>query len=217
MSTPSKKWGSLLVADLKKELQQRGLSVAGKKAELVARLEEAETTNQIDKPKTSAEKPKESPKTDEAEIDIATEDLTLEEKKEQNGKDEQELTEEEKKKRRAGRFGITLVTSDSEKNRQRAERFGLPINNKSHNPLAAEKQQQRAQRFGLPIKSKGASSLTSPLDANRLKQRQERFGLDTTTFQTKSKNLTWNAEEEQKKRKRAERFATQEKKQKLAT
>jgi len=50
-----------------------------------------------------------------------------------------------------------------------------------------------------------------------LKKRQERFG---TTNQGKiSKNLTWNAEEEEKKRKRADRFALnqQDKKQKVQT
>jgi len=103
--------------------------------------------------------------------------------------------------------------SEQEKKTQRLERFGTTPNTENGaKKILNEKLAQRAQRFGLPIKGQQPQQL-SPLSQQRLQARTQRFGAPGTHL-PKSINLTWSAEEEEKKRKRAEKYAQPEKKQK---
>ena len=56
-SAPAKEPGKMTVAELKKELQDRGLDTSGKKAELVARLEGATSSSKSGTDSTDAGKP----------------------------------------------------------------------------------------------------------------------------------------------------------------
>jgi SAP domain-containing ribonucleoprotein len=129
-----------------------------------------------------------------------------------------------RKKKRAERFGIEVVVTDDEKKKQRASRFGGSVaesETPSHKtPLSSDtKSLERAKRFGLPVKQKGNGAV----DSTKLQQRAQRFGLAGK----KSANLVWTpgseatdtsrksagsivsakvAEDEEKKRKRSERF-----------
>ncbi|CEJ04267.1 hypothetical protein RMCBS344292_18234 [Rhizopus microsporus] len=96
------------------------------------------------------------------------------------------LTEKARKELRAKRFGLDKGGNDDEILKKRAERFGL---NKGDND--PEKLKKRAERFGL---NKGGN------DSEILKKRAERFGLNKVP-------TTTDPAEEEKKRKRAERFA----------
>jgi len=89
---------------------------------------------------------------------------------------------------------------------QRAKRFGIPVKptnslTSTKNPLADEKALVRAKRFGIPIKQTKSST-----DPAILQKRQERFG-GAKGITTTSKNLSWNALDEEKKKKRLERFS----------
>jgi len=108
----------------------------------------------------------------------------------------------EKKKKRAERFGISLVVTDDDKVEQRSARFGVQSKeNKSKEGLNNTKQVSRAKRFGVPVKNSDSKGQNVP-QVNR----------------SKNGNMTWSAEDEEKKRKRMERFASaqapEEKKQK---
>jgi len=109
---------SLLVVELKKYLQTRGLPISGKKADLIARLEEAlekeKIIQQSKEENTNDEKEKEKI-SDEAEVDVLEEEKKEEEQLIGKNEGQEFLTEEEKRTKRAERFNIASVTSDSEK------------------------------------------------------------------------------------------------------
>jgi len=147
--------------------------------------------------------------------------------------DVKELTAIEKKKLRAERFGITFAATEQDKKLERAARFGLPT--KPSNPttkqtaitdsdkLQARKQrfateqaqsQQKtpgskittAQRLGLPLRGGNfqTEGLVTTMDPGRIKARQERFGVGSASASVG----TTKGEEELKRKRRAERFAT---------
>ena len=68
--------------------------------------------------------------------------------------------------------------------------YGSTDNMQQQDVTSAQKKAQRAERFG-----KQAFAVKAPTDADRLQQRKQRFA-----------NKVWSAEDEEKKRKRAERF-----------
>ncbi|KAL6073739.1 SAP domain-containing protein [Balamuthia mandrillaris] len=114
----------------------------------------------------------------------------------------------DKKRKRAERFGITMVQSESEKKKLRAERF--QIKNKEQLEAEAKKKLQlRAKRFGGSTtesekKKQAASSTTGAApsglaSSKALQDRAKRFGMP----------LKGTEEEERKKREeRKERFKT---------
>ncbi|CAO3671561.1 unnamed protein product [Rhizopus stolonifer] len=107
-----------------------------------------------------------------------------------------QITDTAKKDLRAQRFGTTKKVSDEEALKQRSARFGT---NKGNNDTEALK--KRAERFGT---NKGGN------DSEVLKKRAERFGLNGSKVPVR-----FDAAEEDKKRKRAERFAESAKKQRV--
>jgi SAP domain-containing ribonucleoprotein len=108
---------------------------------------------------------------------------------------------------------------DAEKALERAKRFGIQLNEKA-------KQDIRAQRFGIANKasstntattkttanttSKAATAKKAGIDPEVLKKRAERFGITSSAATVASAKgkvpVKFDAAEEEKKRKRAERF-----------
>lgn len=159
----------LTVAQLKAKLTEIGLSTAGKKIELIARLEEHfnkevkandknELTNAGNEDKT--EKPKKT------EVKPESSDKS----QEKNAKEEQKstLSEEELKKKRAERFGIP--PSFEEKKMIREERFKTTTLSKISHIDDPEKILKRKERFGVisPL-------LQKEEELKKKKMREERF------------------------------------------
>jgi len=147
------------------------------------------------------------------------------------------LTEEEKRQRRAERFKTELSSSghasplsgavdDEDKMKQRAARFGVTQSlPPGKGVLGDSKMIERAKRFGVPIKQAGSAQVSQA----RLQQRINRFkspnmtwtpnsttaaptAASTTTGPVSRKSAesitgTSVSDEEERKRKRAERFA----------
>lgn len=223
------------VADLKKELKERGLTVSGTKAELIDRLQEAmgsgdsvaddsveKSIDQLveDKPAAANPLPVKAP----ANPDKPKENV---EKSPVNSSDESTekkvvsmtgLTDADKLKARAEKFGGAV--SESARKLMRAERFGLPAssakplassgtNKLSTTPVAPEdldKMKKRAERFGSVVSGK----LSKVDEDERRQKRMERFGGTAITAPTEPKKVkldtTGDKDAEDKKRKRAERF-----------
>ncbi|ESO96726.1 hypothetical protein LOTGIDRAFT_239238 [Lottia gigantea] len=124
------------------------------------------------------------------------------------------LTDEERLQKRAAKFG---VQSEDAKKKSRAERFGIVDKSSSgggnkivSTPVAAEdldKLKQRAERFGAVV-----SNQLSKLDEEeKIAKRKERFGAVLSPTTNKNNkisdiNSTLSPAEQEKKRKRAERF-----------
>jgi len=209
---------TLTVNQLKEHLSARKIEVKGKKADYVKALQEAldkEKSSAPSKssgatPATKAETKKDTPVVDSDEVDVtgeseATASSTEKSKTDAiqngvtstNGASTEEhpstdnssgISEEEKKRKRAERFGIPVKEmSDESKKEQRMQRFGTQHQKP---PVNLEK----AKRLGLPIRG-GAAAHFAPLNESA-----KPLGLD------KGINKTWSKEEEDKKRKRAERF-----------
>jgi len=138
------------MADLKKELSARSLSVDGKKNELQARLEEAlaEENVEVDEATENAllEGKPTTPAAKKAKVDAGTGEKTPQEK-------------------RAERFGVPLTGSAQKA--ARAARFGIV------DPDVAKA--ARAARFGITEKS-NAKPQAIKADLETLKSRAERFG-----------------------------------------
>ncbi|KAI8638214.1 hypothetical protein BD408DRAFT_477792 [Parasitella parasitica] len=100
---------------------------------------------------------------------------------------------------------------DAEKALERAKRFGIQLNEKA-------KQDIRAQRFGIANKAPSSPAKKTSIDPETLKKRAERFGISTPAAAVASSKgkvpVTFDAAEQEKKRKRAERFSASNKKQK---
>ncbi|CAH1790356.1 unnamed protein product [Owenia fusiformis] len=218
----------LKVADLKKELKERGLPLSGNKTELVERLQEhignpADTAPDTVKDdaildegvdeeellkgddETVTETPVVSDQPTEAKPNVEPGSPSTEEHKAVKLKATAELTDAEKQKLRAQKFG--LPPTDTDKKLQRAERFGLPVKSpQSASKVSSdEKLKSRAERFGLPVTSPTTSptSGTVPKDADiqKLKSRAERFGVTVSSSLSK-------LETADKILKRKERFGT---------
>ncbi|GAN08560.1 conserved hypothetical protein [Mucor ambiguus] len=101
---------------------------------------------------------------------------------------------------------------DAEKALERAKRFGIQLNEKAKKDI-------RAQRFGIANKAAAVASpeqkKTTGIDPEVLKKRAERFGISNTAATVASSKgkvpVKLDAAEEEKKRKRAERFAANKK------
>lgn len=107
------------------------------------------------------------------------------------------------------------VTDDAEKALERAKRFGIQLNETAKKDI-------RAQRFGIPAattttnkkttndtKPTKASPTVKGIDPEVLKKRAERFGLAKPTTATNPGSkvpVIVDSADEEKKRKRAERF-----------
>lgn len=217
-------------------MKERGLVTSGKKADLVARLEEAMDEellgedDEIPQTMTEATEPIEDADAD-TEVDAAVvaapedviapapeiaEDVT---KVEEPASDDVivetpltvGMTEEEKLKARAARFGVTATTgTNAEKLKARAQRFGLPVpEDKSE---VQRRLAERAKRFNLPEPADPTE------ETKKRKKRAERFGItasegQSSNFEEKKKqraqrfgNKT-SAEEEEKRKKRLQRFS----------
>jgi len=131
------------------------------------------------------------------------------------------VSDTDRKKVRADRFQIPVVSSQDEKLASRAARFGTTASSNGSAParsfgagLTSEKLKERAQRFGIPVKDASAASSASaspssaaaaPTSNQRMQQRASRFA--ESGVGRASPNLVWSAADEERKRKRAERFS----------
>jgi len=225
---------------LKKELQARGLEGQGLKSELVARLTEAiakETPSDASKTESSASAAPQEAKTaiekspvvavgngssvatSKAAAPVASDSAAG------SSGSSDAVSEEERKKQRAARFGVAVQESEEERLKKRAARFGgVPSDRPKLNiggalfkhsvaglskdregdTLTPEKLEERAKRFGISAPNE---------DKKKLEDRSKRFGVPVASAGT-SGNLTWSKEDDERKRKRAERFQSTEKKQK---
>ncbi|KAJ3184831.1 hypothetical protein HDU85_001510 [Gaertneriomyces sp. JEL0708] len=146
------------------------------------------------------------------------------------------MSEEERRKARAARFGIPEV-QPTPKSTKKAEPIGngkSKTGRKELDPAAQEALRKRAERFGIPakkvegesevkLKNGAGTGVAKPqastatkaapvgknvtpvvnLDPETIKKRQERFGI----VNPEAAKVVIRSEEEERKRKRAERFA----------
>eukprot|EP00026_Physarum_polycephalum_P014381 Phypoly_transcript_14887.p1 GENE.Phypoly_transcript_14887~~Phypoly_transcript_14887.p1 ORF type:complete len:298 (+),score=92.81 Phypoly_transcript_14887:42-896(+) len=114
-----------------------------------------------------------------------------------------QLSESERKQKRAERFGVPLQLTEKDKKRMRAERFG-DVSDSRPKVSSGLKPNTAAQRLGLPVKD--TSQLSNP---DKLAARAAKFGTGATgAAPAKAGAIKFSAEEEEKRKKRAERFAT---------
>jgi SAP domain-containing ribonucleoprotein len=195
MSSPSvSDIPNLKVADLKKELQSRGLNTGGLKAELVERLQEAiNKESQTNKQPSTASSSNPTPSAAPAPASVSAPVSNSSSSSHASssvplvGLLDPSL---EAKKRRAEKFGTELVISEEEKFRQRAARFGLEENKRK---ISQNNQEQKG--INKKAKEESAKKELSPEEAERLAKRAAKFGLPNPT------------EEEAKKAARAAKFA----------
>eukprot|EP00127_Corallochytrium_limacisporum_P004100 Clim_evm45s157 gene=Clim_evmTU45s157 len=169
------------VDELRALLSDRDLPTAGKKAELIARLEEADanaastepeskTAPATDKkkaatPAKSPEKTAAATKSTPAKTPGGAASATL-----GGPADENADSEVERLRARAKRFGMDAL-GDQEKARLRAARFGIA-------PPSAEKPKKGTPGKGAqtPQQKKDPLSNVDPATAERMRKRMERFG-----------------------------------------
>ncbi|KFH71118.1 hypothetical protein MVEG_03964 [Podila verticillata NRRL 6337] len=209
----------LKVQELKDQLQLAGLSTAGKKEELVARLLEHQKVEE----EVAAAAADAGPLTGSGE-GFEWDDSKYDFQGAPAGKDAETLKAEyEKRKNRAARFGIPLKEQD--KAIERAARFGVPVTAKATASLA------KATDSALPSASTALpnkpGSIKAQISADVLSKRAERFGIQASTTNTTVTTTTTTSKttsatkatagtkhslykldeaEEEKKRKRAAKF-----------
>ncbi|KAK7109541.1 SAP domain-containing ribonucleoprotein-like [Littorina saxatilis] len=222
------------VADLKKELKDKGLATTGTKDILLERLEqslEVEGTeagsNEVDNVEKSIDQlvgdtaPKVAAVAAAPAVAAPKEDVTKTEIVFDLKKDDQkkavslkELPDADKLKARAEKFGGAV--SDTAKKLVRAERFGLPTpatatagsGKIASTPATAEdldKMKKRAERFGAVVSNK----LSKVDEDEKKRKRLERFGNTLSSSAPEPKKVKLNStdkETDEKKNKRAERF-----------
>jgi len=210
----------LKVAELRKELADRGLAIKGNKSELISRLEDHLEKEGIDIQeasfhKTVDENEQENDIADEVKLDVTPsarfEDGKL--KKETIEKEELLDTEQQVSKGNLEETSnsdheevsvtqksvLTKSVSNNEKKLERIKRFGGVINE-------TDKKLQRAQRFGSGsvdniIAAKPSSKIShvdQSLDIDKLRKRAERFGVVSPAMS--------KIEESDRLKKRKERF-----------
>lgn len=187
----------LKVAELKKELADRGLPTKGNKSDLQARLEKCLSEQGIvcqDETEEIADEHDLDNDADDLDDDDVTEDvpehfaddLDIETKEKEINQD----VAEEKDEKQAPSSPVKRVPitppgkspsqgslTDEEKKAQRLERFG-----QSPPVTDTDKKQARAQRFGLSSQASNGVTKSSPItgpkdvDVEKLKKRAERFG-----------------------------------------
>lgn len=212
-------FSSKTVAELKAECKSRGLTVTGKKQDLIDRLtanenEKSMEDDLLEEPDVSlGEESQEQPAEEPEKTEEAPEETT-EAPKEDSPKPAEETPDddmEQKKLERAKKFGIEAPELIADKKKSRAERFGLTAEKKA-DPVKEEldaKKKSRAERFGLNINQKRKAKLEGTdiaIDAEKLKKRQERFGNVSTTTTTTTTGAA-NGVMDEKKAARAARFA----------
>merc|ERR1712062_260794 len=201
------------LADLKKELQARGLPVGGKKNELQERLQEALAAEgrEVQQGATLTGKRR----TSSVPLDVITPDKKTA-KLGQNANpvvSDKPDSEKSAQEKRAERFGLPV--NDAALKDARAARFGLPVND-------AALKDARAARFGIISSAPSSTGTTVDKKAalEKLKERSARFGeVSSKTLQKietlekkkeraeRFKNGTDNSKDAEIKKKRAERFA----------
>lgn len=211
----------LKMAELRKELQDRGLKTSGNKQELVDRLQQymeehegAEVADddilkevgEVDDPLTEDQKVEDvsltSDKEQEKTVDtnptqVPTTDEDCEQKPVENSVSDlqsvQSNTDEERRKMRAEKFGLTIADMNPEARKAaRTERFGTAAIGGASAP-SSDILKKRAERFGTVTKDIPKHSE----DDERRRKRQARFGGDSLSVGTGDID---------KKKKRAERF-----------
>ncbi|OBZ85878.1 Uncharacterized protein C31H12.03c [Choanephora cucurbitarum] len=229
------KYKNLKVKDLQDLLQKNGLPHSGKKEELIERLVKHDEQNQefasleeefgdldeFDESKVNLDELGDKPIDDLTSFDDNLESHTETKKKEEektvSEEESKEKSKEESKEETKpnSNFKFTPITfdkpadtkkeensakalSDAERALERAKRFGIQLNESAKKDI-------RAQRFGIADKQ---AKPTTGADPDVLKKRAERFGISTSQANiAKGKvPVKLDAAEEEKKRKRAERF-----------
>ncbi|XP_032222310.1 uncharacterized protein C31H12.03c isoform X1 [Nematostella vectensis] len=213
----------LKVAELKKELQQHGLTVKGNKSDLQARLteflqgqgvalhegEDVEGDDDLD----NDDHDEDDVLADDSVDDLVAEESLSEEKKESSSLSADEVKsgktekienplpangKEKKSSITAAKLTVNSAASENERKLQRMKRFGGPV---SEN----DRKLARAERFGINLKETGkqdvnttSTTQATPIDVNKLKKRAERFGVVSPAVS--------NIVEKEKLLKRKERF-----------
>lgn len=201
----------LKVAELQAKLKEQGLPTTGKKAELIARLLEAnealaeETEPAAEETAADEAAIEESVEEEVAEsttvveedvsAEVTTEDSTKADGAPKSTVVTAKQTDDEARKARAARFG-TALGDDTEKLAKRANRFGLPLKDPNA-PAAASNGNGGA--IG------GKKNMTAE-EIERLKKRQERFGVVTSKTLEKVVSKEQKQKEAEAKKRRLERF-----------
>jgi len=175
MSITTLKAKTMKVADLRKELSDRGLNSTGLKSSLVKRLiADIEKKKKKKASSVVVEEKKEVSNGDVSKVTPTTLSGLL---KSIESKAEDELTEFEKnvkkRKARAEKFGTAFKLNDAEMADLRRERFGiqtakLPLGKRGLTEAEKEKMSKRARRFGSNTTASGM------LDEEEKKKREAR-------------------------------------------
>ena len=186
---------ALKVADLKVYLQKAGLDTNGKKQDLVNRILENKSARDIFEPPTDAT-PEVQPAAAPSEPAPATPTPVI--------------PAPAADPPRTPAPAATQTTPASAKAKDVNDASAAPATAPAVNETAdedIEKRRKRAERFGIPFVEKPANGSNNPTTVDeRKKARAERFGIPAVAGVKREQNGEVNAEEEERRRKRAERF-----------